>query len=399
MATAKFTKDTVERLIKRKADALTFDESSPGFFLRSYKSGAPAVWCVKYSAGGAPRRMVLGKASYGNMASMRELAEVTRAKAKLGTDTLAEQRSERAKPRSKTLGELVEPYLKARENDKNKPMRKRSLYISRLYLEKHWKPLQKRPVGEITRKEIVALVHEMEETRGAVTADRAKTVLSTFYRWAMDKYVESNPCADIGNKASSGGRERVLSETELVAIWKAADDGSAFGKAVRLLMLTGARKMEVVGLMWPEVNTTQRLLELPAERVKIGKPFLIALSDPALEILSTVPAIVEQDRLFASFSASRYMDDFRAKLPADMEHWTLHDLRRSFSTHANEQGMAPPHIIDCAMGHIVGNKVSRTYNRALYIAERRQLMDIWAQHIADLVAGRKRKVLPFAKQA
>jgi integrase len=162
-------------------------------------------------------------------------------------------------------------------------------------------------------------------------------------------------------------------------------------------MLTGCRKTEIFGLLWPEVNLDERQLELPAERVKIAKPFLVCLSEPAAKILEDVPVVVDQPRLFGIFSASRYMDDLRALLPTNMAHWSLHDLRRSFSTHANERGMAPPHVIETALGHLVGNKVSRTYNRALYLAERRQLMAVWAQHIMALTAGRKRKVISIRR--
>jgi integrase len=406
MATVRFTRDTIEKLIKRKADGLYFDETHRGFGLRTYKSGAPATWFVKYDAAGVQRRMTLGIATTGNVDAMRDLAETTRAKAKLGTDTLAEQRAERAKPKPKTLGELVEPYLKDRTPVPGKPveefhLRKRSLYISRLYLKgPYWETLHKKPLVAITRKDIVPLIDEMKEKRGAVTADRAKTVLSSLFGWAMDKdYAEANPCADIRNRASSSGRSRVLTEDELAAVWKAADDGSLFGKVVRLLILTGTRKNEICGLLWPEVKLDERLLDLPAERVKTKLPFLICLADQAIAILKTVPAVVDQPRLFGTFSASRYIDDFRAKLPADMPHWTLHDLRRSFSTHANEQGMAPPHVIESALGHLVGNKVSQTYNKALYLSERRRLMDVWGRYVADLVAGRRRKVVPLRKGA
>jgi integrase len=397
MATATFNKETVEKLIRRKADAIYFDARHPGFGMRTYKTGAPAVWFVKYAIGGRQRRMTLGVVTVGNVDQMRDLAELTRAKAKLGTDTLAEQRAERAKPRPKTLGDLVEPYLK----DRAAELRERSLYISRLYLKgAYWQALHKRPLQEVTRKDIVPIVDELKESRGAVTADRAKTVLSSLCHWAMDRgYLDANPCAEIRNRAPSASRDRVLTENELAAVWKAADDGSLFGKAVRLLMLTGARKNEICGLVWPEVKLDERMLDLPAERVKIGKPFLICLSAPALAILKSVPAIAEQDRLFGTYSASRYMDDLRAKLP-DVPHWTLHDLRRSFSTHANEQGMAPPHVIESALGHLVGNKVSQTYNKALYLAERRRLMDAWARHVERIVAGKLAgKVVLFGKRA
>src|SRR5262245_37156496 len=105
MATVRFNRETIEKLCKRKVNAIYFDETHPGFGMRTYKTGAPAVWFVKYSAGGKQRRMTLGVATTGNVDAMRDLAEVTRAKAKLGTDTLAEQRAERAKPRPKTLRE------------------------------------------------------------------------------------------------------------------------------------------------------------------------------------------------------------------------------------------------------------------------------------------------------
>jgi integrase len=394
MPTAKFTKDIVEKLLKAKADILTFDEQQPGFALRTYKSGAPPVWCVKYAVAGVQRRMVLGVATWGNLDTMRDLAEMVRAKAKMGHDTLAVERKARTEPRPRTLGEIVEPYLESRKDE----LRERSAYIYALYLQKHWKPLHRKAIRDITRHDILPMLSEMARERGDVTADRAKSCLSSLMTWAiMEGYRDDNPLDHVRNRSGTDGRDRVLTPDELVAVWNAAGECDLFGKAVRLLMLCGSRKTEICGLMWPEVNLDERLLELPAPRVKINRPFLICLSEPAAEILKSVPAVVEQPRLFGTFSASRHMDELRGKLPEDMPHWTLHDLRRSFSTHANEQGMAAPHIIDCAMGHIVGNVVSRKYNKALYLDERRRLMDVWGQHVVDLAAGRKRKVIPMLR--
>jgi len=394
MPTARFTKGVLEQLIKAKTDRLIFDEQHPGFGLRIYASGAPPVWFVKYSAKGVQRRMVLGPASWGNIDAMRDLAGTVRAKAKLGTDVMAEERKARAQPRAKTMGEVVEPYLAARKHE----LRSRSLYIYTLYLNQHWAPLHRKALKDITRHDILPMLSEMARERGEVTSDRARSCLSSLMVWAiMEGYRDDNPCDHMRNRASTEGRDRVLTEEEIIAVWRAAGENGLFGKAVQLIMLTGCRKTEICGLLWPEVNLDERQLELPAERVKIGKPFLVCLSEPAAKILEDVPVVVDQPRLFGTFSASRHMDDLRALLPGDMAHWSLHDVRRSFSTHANEQGMAPPHVIETALGHLVGNKVSRTYNRALYLAERRQLMDVWAQHVMDLVAGRKRKVISIRR--
>ena len=70
------------------------------------------------------------------------------------------------------------------------------------------------------------------------------------------------------------------------------------------------------------------------------------------------------------------MDD---KLP--LEHWTTHDLRRSFSTHCNELSLAEPHIIEAAINHVGGAKagVAGTYNRAQWLPQRRQLLEAWGR--------------------
>ena len=83
----------------------------------------------------------------------------------------------------------------------------------------------------------------MAEKRGKVTADRARTVLSTFFSWVIGKrYIEVNPTINIKDRASGDSRERVLSEEEIVAVWNAAGDAHDFGKVVRLLLLTGCRR-------------------------------------------------------------------------------------------------------------------------------------------------------------
>ena len=396
-----FTQEVVEKLTAKraaKADKLHFDDSSPGFFVRTYGGGAPAVFGVKYSVGGKQRRMNLGLATPGNLKAMREMAETVRAKARLGQDTLAEQKAERAKPTATALGKLVPRYLKDREHD----LRARSHYIASIYLNKHWKSLHASPVDAIGRKDIVPLVDDMAENRGRVTADRARTQLSAFFSWCIDKgYVDANPTVHIKDRAPAGSRERLLSEDELIAVWNAAGDAHDFGKVVRLLLLTGCRKMEIVGLLWPEINFDKRQIELPGERTKNKRAHVIQLSDQALDILKGCHAIAGRDRLFVSFSASRYKDDLDARLPADMPHWTLHDLRRSFVTHMAENGFAPPHIIEACVNHTGPAKaaIAGVYNKATYANEKRQAFDLWGKFIEDLVAGRRGKIVALRKGA
>ena len=399
-----FNREAIEKLIKQKKDALHFDGGSPGFFLRTYKSGAPAVFGVKYSVGGRQRRMNIGAATPSNWHSMRNLAETVRAKAKLGMDTLGEQQAERTKPKTPTMGKLIPAYLKAREEGKDgeKALRPRSLYITKLYLNLHWKALHGLTVDTIRRESIEPLIDDMAENRGKVTADRARTVLSTFFAWVIERrYIEANPTINIKDRATGESRERVLSEDELVAVWKAAGHAHDFGKVVRLLMLTGCRRNEIAGLQWSEIDFEKRQIELPKERVKNNRAHVVQLSDDALDILKSCHAIAGQERLFASFSVSRYKDDLDKLLPEGMPHWTLHDLRRAFVTHMAENGFAQPHIIEACVNHTGPAKaaIAGIYNKATYANEKRQAFDLWGRFIADLISGRRRRIATLRKDA
>jgi len=77
--------------------------------------------------------------------------------------------------------------------------------------------------------------------------------------------------------------------------------------------------------------------------------------------------------------------------------WTLHDLRRSFVTHLSERGFAQPHVVEAIVNHISGAKagVAGVYNRASYLAEKRQALELWGVRVTALVEGRNSNVVPM----
>jgi integrase len=83
-------------------------------------------------------------------------------------------------------------------------------------------------------------------------------------------HVEANPVANIGKRAGNGARDRVLSDYELVAVWKASGEGSDYARIIRLLILTGQRREEIGGLRWTEIDFERRQIELPPARTKIS---------------------------------------------------------------------------------------------------------------------------------
>ena len=247
-------------------DVFMFDDGHkdavPGFFIRKFASGK-ATYGVKFNMAGKQRRQSLGPVTRGNLGKMRLLASEAKARARLGQDIIAEQRAQTAKTRT-ALGEIVPKYLAARLSE----LRRRTFIEAQRYLEMSWKPLHGRAIDSITRTDVVGVIDEIARDSAKVAADRARTALSAFFAWAIDRgYLDSNPTLNIRSRAQNGSRTRVLSEGELAAVWKASDDGD-YGRVVRLLILTGQRKSEIGGLSWPEINIAERQIDLPPERTK-----------------------------------------------------------------------------------------------------------------------------------
>src|SRR5262249_23485731 len=99
------------------------------------------------------------------------------------------------------------------------------------------------------------------------------------------------------------------------------------------------------------------------------------------------------------FGTAGFTNWWRAKVELDkriaerrgapLPPWTLHDLRRSFTTHVNELGFAQPHVTETILNHISGHKasVAGVYNRATYLPEKREALEKWGRYLTGLVGG------------
>ena len=178
----------------------------------------------------------------------------------------------------------------------------------------------------------------------------------------------------------------------MLAIWNAlgSDD---YGDIIRLLILTGARRDEIGSLRRDEINIAQKQIELPGSRTKGGVDHVIPLSSLALAILQARTPREDSDFVFGrgegGFSG---WSQCKARLDArlDLELWALHDFRRTLSTVMHERLDVAPHIVESIFGHISGHKrgVSGVYNRALYLDQRRDALERYANHIKGLTRAK-----------
>ncbi len=255
------------------------------------------------------------------------------------------------------------------------------------------------------------LLDEHRARGNGTTANRVLAALSRFFAWCVERdVIEASPAHGIRKPAPEVKRERVLSDTELALIWKAAEiEGYPFGDLVRLLMLTAQRRDEVAGASWPEIDLVTFTWSLPGARTKNSRPHGVPLSESAVEILEVLPKFSGGQYLFGLSGRSSFSGYSHAKTRLDeriqkvakerkrrekdqlgadgtVSHWTLHDLRRTAATRMAELGVMP-HIVEAVLNHISGSKagVAGTYNRALYEAEKRAALELWGKHIIAIV--------------
>jgi integrase len=278
---AKFTEGFADRLEVPPGARVVqaFDDELPGFGIRKFDSGK-ASYFVKFNIGRQQRRKTLGKVVRGNLKAMRLEASTILAKAHLGTDVVAVARATAAKTTT-PLREIVPRYLDARESE----LRPKSYREAKRYLEHAWEPLHGSTIDAITRQNVVSVVDDLARDSGKSAADRARAALSALFAWAIDRgYCDTNPTMNIKARAPQAGRSRVLSEAELVEVWKACLDDDHAG-VTRLLILTGQRRSEIGDLAWDEIDADKRQIELPERRTKKGRAHIIPLSDEALALL------------------------------------------------------------------------------------------------------------------
>ena len=404
-----------------KIEAIYFDDDVPGFGLR-VREGGSRSFVFQYKLGTKQRRMALGTATALNFGATRKTAETLYARVKLGQDPAGDKADARASA-AKTFIAAARDFLAQKRGE----LRDRSYPDLERHILKHAKPLHELQLAKITRRDIAPVIASVTKNSGAVTANRVRTSLSTFFSWTMEQgLADINPVIGTArNKEQS--RERVLTPAELRLIWANLGDDH-FAAIVRLLALTGQRAGEIAGLCWLEIH--DGMILLPGERSKNHRAHVVPLSSPALAIIDAQARRADRDLIFgrgkkpfSGWSNCKGRLDARIKKANDgkeIPHWTPHDLRRSFSTYAGgglpahqlaklsprdkEQAKGlgiEPHIVEAILNHVSGSRsgVAGTYNRSTYEGPKRVALDLWAEHLTAIVEGRTSNVTPLRREA
>jgi integrase len=281
-------------------------------------------------------------------------------------------------------------------------------------------------VREIDRHLIKAVVDEakrvgvpgIKASNKGRSDNRARLLivaLSSMFSWLQgEDRVEVNPVKTVSAPAPSKKRDRVLTDDEIRIFWKACGEvGEPYGSALKILLLTGARREEVVAMTRGELSD-DGVWTLSGDRTKNKLPHKVPLSTAARSIIDALPRI--EGRAGYVFTTSGRapvsagsqnkdrLDAVMLKIAREeygkdgVAPFVTHDLRRTFVTGAIEIGLAT-NVIELCVNHVSGHKagVAGVYNRSEMWPERKTAMERWSAHVAGLVAGEPAKVVPFSK--
>jgi len=366
-----------------KSDITKWDLALPGFGLR-YRNDKLSL-CFQYRFAGKDYRVKIGDTTTMSADEARKRAvalkgQVHDAAQGRGVHPAHERDriKEEAKPKppAASFGSIIPDYLSRRSN-----LRDSSMEETRRYLEKHWQALHSIAPSEITLSDVAVELNRIEKDSGPAAANRARSTLSKFFKWAVGEGIsQSNPVTATNKREENGSRERTLSDAEIVTLWQSAGDND-YGKILRLILLTGCRREEIGGLKWSEIDLEARTITLPPERTKNGCTHIVPLSAAAVEILTACERDGEfvfgrtKAKGFSGWSQSK--TEFNAIVGLDP--WTLHDLRRTVRTGLSRLKVLP-HVAEAVVNHLPA-KLVRTYDLHTYEAEKRDALDRRAHHL------------------
>jgi integrase len=367
-----------------RARTTYWDAGMPGFGLMVTANGHRS-YVVQYRAAGRSRRMHL-KAGLTLTAARREARAILGTVAKGGDPLTARRKAERVE--SDTLKAIVEEYL-AREGSRLRTIGERRASLQRHVLPK----LGDRQIGDITRTDIVRLLDHLADRSGAPMADHVLAYLRRVMTWHASRSDDFRSPIVRGmarTRPSQRRRQRVLSDDELKAVWRAAEASqNAFGSLVQFLLLTATRRTEAAAMRRSEIVGDEWII--PQERYKTGLELVIPLSPAAQAVVGAVPRIGKSGLVFTTdgkrplggFSKFKRAFDVnvlaelrKEKPDAELPRWTLHDLRRTARSLMSRAGVASDHAERC-LGHVLPG-IRGTYDRHEYLNEKRSAFEALA---------------------
>jgi integrase len=411
----RLTAKAVENIKPSDARREVPDGEIRGMYLVVQPSGAKS-YVLRYRYAGKPRKLTIGPAEIG-LGEARKLAASARAAIAAGKDPQGEKAAGKvaakhadreAVSKRGSVEAVVSEFIEKHVRRSNKPSTAQE-YIRLLNKEivGRWGG---RRLSDISRRDVNLLLDDIVDRGAPIAANRVLAILRKLCSWAVSREIVSHsPCDGVLARSIETPRDRVLDDRELALTWEAAGAlGWPFQYITRLLVVTGARRGEIVGLRWAEIDFERKLWSLPAARTKNKRPHALPLSSLAIDILNGLPRIENDDGLVypartrrgekplpaSGFSKAKLrLDHAIAELAkrdgsAPLAQFGFHDLRRSCASGMARLGV-DLHVIERCLNHVSGSfgGIVGVYQKHKFEDGMRRAMDAWGAHVERLASG------------
>lgn len=349
-------------------------------------------WRLRYRVSGKAKLLSLGVYPEVSLKDARKKTDELREMIANGqdpSDVRKREKIERKESTANTLENIAREYL---EKKKGVLSTRYHQYIIRRFETNIFPFLGSSSIKKITPKDLLNVITDIE-ARGAIeTSHRVLQEIGQVYRYAIATgRAEHDITADLRG-ALQPAKERhyaYLSERdfkEFLEKFNALKLNLITKQAWRLLILTFVRSGELRGARWNEFDFEKKEWRIPAVRMKMKEQHIVPLSEQTLRLLKEIketsaggellfPCRTDINKPISDNTLSKALRDNGYQGKA-----TPHGIRATASTILNENGFAPD-VIERQLAHCERNKIRAAYNHAMYLPERRAMMEWWGNYI------------------
>jgi integrase len=388
------TDQAVKAARPRKKPYKLFDER--GLYLHVSQNGG-RWWRLRYAIGDKAKLLSLG--TYPDVSLKRARAKRDDARKLIadGIDPSATRKAQRA-AQADSFAALASEWLEMQ----SAKLTAGSLSRTKAWLDFVARHIGARPVREVTAPELLAVLRKVEARGRTETARRTASACGRLFRYAV-----ATGRADRDITQDLKGALKPVTVKNFAAVTEPAKVGQLLRAidgyqgqpsteyALKLAPLVFVRPGELRGAEWAEfdLDSEHPQWRIAAGRMKMGREHIVPLATQTVALLRSLKPITGAGRyLFPSLTSTERpisentINAALRRLGYSHDQHVGHGFRSMASTLLNEQGF-PPDIIELQLAHTERNKVRAAYNRALRLAERRQMMQSWADYLDGLRAG------------
>lgn len=401
--------DSRIKALKPKAKRYLVSDGG-GLVLEVMTSGTK-VWRYRYSLHGKQQPLVtIGDYPALGLQDARERARRYAQIVANGVSPIADAKKDRgAAKRLDSVREFVDEWYASQIARKSESYRK----STRRQLDKDVLPaIGNKPLTEVTAADVLAICDRIKGRGSPQAALFARNVIKRMFEYAISRQMATvNPAQQLVARfiATPQSRTRVLTPDEIGKVMRAvyaSDMSRAYKLALHLLVITMVRKSELIEAEWNEIDLEAGIWRIPAERMKKEREHWVYLSTQARAMFTELRQLSHSDRYVFPMRrgpgdrpiAKSTLNQAVRAMNADVQHFVLHDFRRTASTHLHEMGQASD-AIEKALAHSIKG-IKGVYNRAEYADERRKILQLWANFVETRIEdGRKVIIGQFGQAA